>query len=114
MPTNFILKCEDCNGSGDVCYGDYGGAVRVWDLKRENLDPPLVPELAQHPEWAPDGDEIVWYGTEGGILFRAQATGGAVPEQGGLFEAFPLSVLEDGRVLHYWRASEGGSGRERE
>ena len=26
MPTNFILKCEDCNGTGEIRYGDYGGA----------------------------------------------------------------------------------------
>lgn len=26
MPTNFILKCDDCNGTGEIRYGDYGGA----------------------------------------------------------------------------------------
>ena len=26
MPTNFILKCDDCNGTGEIRYGDHGGA----------------------------------------------------------------------------------------
>ena len=88
-------------------HGTRGGAVRVWDLDRKTLEPPLASELASFPVWSASGEQIVWYsGDAGGLLFRRAANGAGATEQGGLFEAAPLEVLEDGRVLHYHNAPQ--------
>ena len=93
-------------------FGDawVGGAVRVWDLTRNRLDPPLVSEMASHPVWQPDGERVVWYSADGGFLYRALASGGGVPEKGGVFEAVPLHVSRSERVLFRRDPRTGGTG----
>jgi hypothetical protein len=82
-----------------------GGAVRVANLVRRTLEPPLVSELASFPVWSASGEEIVWYsGNAGGLLFRRAANGVGAAEQGGLFEVAPLGMLEGGQVLHFQNA----------
>ena len=90
--------------------GPWGGAVRVWDFTRSRLDPPLVPELARHPTWLPDGERIAWYSLDGGILYRTSVAGSTLPERGGVFEAAALHVLGDDRVLFARRSGSVDTG----
>ncbi|MFT5052866.1 MAG: hypothetical protein ACI8QZ_004304, partial [Chlamydiales bacterium] len=76
-----------------------GGEVRVGDLAAESLAPPLVFDHAAQPVWSTDGEHLIWYDLNGGFLTRQSATGGGLPERGGLFEAALHDVLPGDRVM---------------
>ena len=101
-PSNYSHVAISPSGTRAVFgFGVIGGELRVGDLDRESLEHPLVSERAQHPVWTSNGEQLVWYDLTGGHLARQSATGAGLAERGGLFETYPLDLLEGQQVLHF-------------